>query len=571
MQAPSPEGAKMQDIGEFWGIDKGGVFFGNAKLSNRHCVVMLNNEPKYKSATPMKPNSSFVARPIIVFLTRKSMMMKFALLIIAIFISTGVFSQQLVLPGDHPDPSVVKIGDTYWASATTSNWAPVYPLLQSKDLLHWTTTGHIFDTLPSWADYYFWAPEITFDSGKVYVYYAAHKKGGNLCVAVASADKPEGPYTDHGPLICEAVGSIDAFPMRDENGKLYIIWKEDANSVGKPTSIWAMQMNEARTTLSGERIELFRNDTAIWEKNLVEGVAMIKNNGYFYAFYAGAGCCGIACTYGVGIARSKSLLGPWEKYAKNPVLTANDRWSCPGHGTPVEKDGRHFFMYHAYDKKNNVYTGREGLLMEYVFTKDDWISFKQDSIVSDNTLLTKPITDEFDGDNLSLDWQWSVFQKPIYSLGKGSLSLQGTPGGAGSFLGQKTLSGNYIVNVTINTAASTSAAGVAAIGDEKNIIYAAYKNGQVNVIQVKDGKDTMIASRKIPAQPAITLRMHVANGKDIRFFYSVNGNVFSSLHKNLINGAFLPPWDRAVRAGILSKGAANTKAVFDQFEMGNNY
>ncbi len=152
-------------------------------------------------------------------------------------IMTGFSSlaQQLVLPGDHPDPSVVKIGDTYWASATTSNWMPAYPLLQSKDLVNWTPKGHVFNQLPPWADYYFWAPEISYENGKVYVYYAAHKKNGNLCLGIASADKPEGSYRDHGPIMCEEAGSIDAFPMRDENGKLHLIWKEDANSVKKPT------------------------------------------------------------------------------------------------------------------------------------------------------------------------------------------------------------------------------------------------------------------------------------------------------------------------------------------------
>ena len=110
--------------------------------------------------------------------------------------------------------SVVKISDTYWASATTSNWAPAYPILQSKDLINWKTTSHVFTKLPPWADYYFWAPEISYENGKVYVYYAAHKKGGNLCLGIASADQPEGPYKDHGPLMCEAAGSIDAFPMR---------------------------------------------------------------------------------------------------------------------------------------------------------------------------------------------------------------------------------------------------------------------------------------------------------------------------------------------------------------------
>ena len=189
-----------------------------------------------------------------------------AIISIACFFSKA---QQLVLRGDYPDPSVIKIGNEYWASATTSNWMPAYPLLKSKDLINWKTVSHVFMKLPDWADYYFWAPELSYDNGKVYVYYAAHKKGGNLCVGVASADKPEGPYTDHGPLICQEVGSIDAFPMRDENGKLYLIWKEDGNSVGKPTPNWAQELNEERTKLIGEKKNYsvtMRHGKRIWWK-----------------------------------------------------------------------------------------------------------------------------------------------------------------------------------------------------------------------------------------------------------------------------------------------------------------
>src|SRR3954452_16086275 len=208
--------------------------------------------------------------------------LKTVVLLVAAFAVIPASAQRLILRGDHPDPSIVKIGDTYWASATTSNWMPVYPILKSPDMVHWTTQGYIFDKLQKWADYYFWAPEITYDNGKVYVYYAAHKKGGNLCLGIATADKPEGPYKDLGPMMCEEVGSIDAFPMRDENGKLYLIWKEDANSVKKPTPIWAMEMKEDRSSLIGEKHELFRNKIA-WEENLVEGVSIIKHGDYYYA------------------------------------------------------------------------------------------------------------------------------------------------------------------------------------------------------------------------------------------------------------------------------------------------
>ena len=217
---------------------------------------------------------------------------------------SSIYAQQLVMPGDHPDPSVVKIGKNYWATATTSNWFPAYPLLSSKDLITWKQSGYVFDSLPAWADYYFWAPEISYDNGKVYVYYSAHKKGGNLCVAVASADRPEGPYKDHGPLVCQSDGSIDAFPVRDENGKLFLVWKEDGNSIKQPTPIFAQQINEERTAMLGEKVELFRNSLP-WEGNLVEGVSIIKHEDYYYAFYAAAGCCGAGCTYKTGVARSK--------------------------------------------------------------------------------------------------------------------------------------------------------------------------------------------------------------------------------------------------------------------------
>jgi xylan 1,4-beta-xylosidase len=492
-------------------------------------------------------------------------MKRMAMLFAQIMLSFFVFAQQLVLPGDYPDPSVVKIGGTYWASATTSNWAPAYPILQSKDLIHWKTITHVFPKLPVWADYYFWAPELSYENGRVYVYYAAHKKGGNLCVGVASADKPEGPYTDHGALVCQEVGSIDAFPMRDENGKLYLIWKEDANSVGKPTSIWAMEMNEDRTALLGEKKELFRN-TIPWEGNLVEGVSMVKRGDYFYAFYAAAACCGPACTYGTGIARSRKLLGPWEKYEKNPILTSTQEWTCPGHGTPIEKDGKHYFMYHAYDKQSTVFTGRQGLLIEYLFKDDGWIEFvKNNNEEPDFTI--KNTSDNFKGNTLSDKWQWSVFQNPDYKLQGGEIYLTAMPVPSGAFLGQKTYSANYTATTKLHSKKSTAAAGIAAIGDEKNIITALYQNGTIQINQVKDGKELELLKQSIPKKKKIKLRMEVSNGKGIQFFYSAHGSSYMPLNEKIIDGSFLPPWDRAVRVGIVAKGTNNMIAAFDDFKL----
>ena len=80
--------------------------------------------------------------------------------IVCFFSGFPLFSQRLTLRGDYPDPSVIRIGDRYYASATTSNWMPAYPILESSDLENWKLTGHVFLQLPGWADYYFWAPEL---------------------------------------------------------------------------------------------------------------------------------------------------------------------------------------------------------------------------------------------------------------------------------------------------------------------------------------------------------------------------------------------------------------------------
>ena len=473
-------------------------------------------------------------------------------------------AQRLVLPGDHPDPSVVKIGNTYWATATTSNWMPVYPLLQSTDLIHWKNTGYVFDQKPQWADYYFWAPEISYENGKVYIYYSAHKKGGNLCVGVASADRPEGPYTDHGPLICQPDGSIDAFPMRDENGKLYLIWKEDGNSINQPTPIWAQQLNEERTALIGEKVELFRNSKP-WEGNLVEGVAMIQHGDYFYAIYAAAGCCGVGCTYQTGVARAKNLLGPWEKYSQNPVLTGNEKWMCPGHGTAIEKDSKYYFLYHAYNTKSSVFTGRQGVLKEFQFTPDNWIQFvPESSHIPDSA---KVINDSFTDTALSNRWQWSVFKHIDYTIKNGNIIVQALPDASGAYLGQFIYTADYTATTTLLPKKSTAEAGLALIGDDKNMLQIVVSKNNIKVVQLKGDKETIVAQKTISRQKKIYLSLQVKNNKEVTFLYSTNAKQYHIVNTQPLDASYLPPWDRAIRVGIVARGQASEKAVFTDFSL----
>ena len=480
-----------------------------------------------------------------------------------------------VLAGDYPDPSVTKVGNTYWATATSSNWGPTFPLLKSTDLQHWTLVGHVFPgERPAWADYYFWAPEISQDGDRTYVYYTAHRRGGNLSVGVASADKPEGPYRDHGPLVGQPDGSIDGFPTRDEKGQPYLIWKEDGNSQHKPTPLWAQRLNADRTALIGEKTELFRN-TAPWEGNLVEGPSVVRHGGYFYLFYAANGCCGAGCTYATGVARAKRLLGPWEKFAQNPVLTKNDTWACPGHGTAVERDGRWFLLHHAYRTDGFAQVGRQGVLSEFEWTAGGWPRFlNHHGTPATPAPVPAVVADEFAAPVLGPAWEWPVEDKPPFALRDGQLRLTAQLGGGGAALGRSTLAARYQAIATLLAPAALpagTAAGIAALGDPNNSLNLSAGDNKLRLWERRDGKDRTLAETALPVAAALRLRLRALGNGQFRFAWSSDGTQWTDMQpaSDTVNGQFLPPWDRGVRVGVVAQGPPTATATFERFELDN--
>ena len=67
-------------------------------------------------------------------------MNKLAFFLLGMICSLNAVGQEVyfhnpVIRGDMPDPSVIKIKDTYYAAGTSSEWAPFYPMFTSKDLI----------------------------------------------------------------------------------------------------------------------------------------------------------------------------------------------------------------------------------------------------------------------------------------------------------------------------------------------------------------------------------------------------------------------------------------------------
>jgi xylan 1,4-beta-xylosidase len=465
-----------------------------------------------------------------------------------------------VIPGDFPDPSVIRVGEDYYATATTGGWSPHFPLLHSRDLINWEIVGAVFSEKPAWAKGDFWAPEIIADRGRYFVYYTARReegknKKGTLCVAVAVAEKPAGPYTDKGALACQEMGSIDAFFVRDENDKPFLIWKEDGNDRQQPTWLYAQQLDESGTKLIGKAKKLFRNDAA-WENHVVEGSFIIRRDGWFYHFYSGNACCGRGCNYAMGVARSKTLLGKWEKNPANPILAANQTWQCPGHGSIVETpDGRDFLLYHAYRRRSDAFNiGREALLDEVKF-ENGWATINDGRGASNGATVPLKgarqrtafafLNDEFSDGLLAPKWTYPLYNFQRARLENGFLIIApdekqlATEKIPEVVVAERTVSGTYTATTRIDykNLAGDEYAGISAYSWRTEAVGVSIGNGKIFTWRRAAGKQQEVSSRPLPQNSsAILLRIEAVEGENYHFSFSPDGNSFETIGETIITG-----------------------------------
>ncbi|HPZ31795.1 MAG TPA: glycoside hydrolase 43 family protein [Limnochordia bacterium] len=56
-------------------------------------------------------------------------------------------AQNPVIWADVPDPSVIRVGDTYYMTSTTMHVNPGVPIMKSKDLVNWEIVNYVYDIL----------------------------------------------------------------------------------------------------------------------------------------------------------------------------------------------------------------------------------------------------------------------------------------------------------------------------------------------------------------------------------------------------------------------------------------
>lgn len=304
-----------------------------------------------------------------------------------------------VLDENFPDPAVLKAPDGYYyAYATQGEAGGVMQNIQiarSPDLLQWDRVGDALPTKPVWASQTqdFWAPHVALRDGRYYLYYSAKpdaaltdsKRG--LCLAVATATRPEGPFVDIGqPLKCgDSFINIDPMSYDDPaTGQKLLYW----GSGFGPIMVQPLaddRISFAPGSSATNLVDVIKTDDPKNYQRLVEGAWVTRKDGYYYLFYSGDNCCGPQAHYAVMVARARSAAGPFETLAEasdanNSVILAGDsRWIAPGHNAVVEDDkGQHWIVYHAVDaqrpraKDSDDINSRRVMLVKRLEWADGW-------------------------------------------------------------------------------------------------------------------------------------------------------------------------------------------------------
>lgn len=483
------------------------------------------------------------------------------------FVLRAQLNRGAVIAGDFADPSVIKVGKTYFAVGTSSEWAPHFPVYKSDDLKSWSQAGYVFDKAPKWTAGSFWAPEYYKIKDTYYIYYTARRKSDNTSyIGVATSKYPDKGFVDHGTLITFGKEAIDAF-IFDDDGQLYISFKAYGLD-DRPIELLSSKLSADGLHLEGEMVSILKDDQKIG----MEGQSILKKNGYYYLFYSAGNCCGIECNYNVRVARSRNINGPYEKYAGNPILTENTQWKCMGHGTFVTGvDGREFYLHHAYNKQSTILTGREALISEVVWSgPDGWPAFKLQEIIGGD----KPgIIDNFATPEISKYWQWDFRNStPQIKQQKGVLSLSGSakPGNeAGIVLTTRPVSSQFVTE-TIVLNQNAALKGLAFYGDANAAIGIGIQGKQVQIWQVQGKNFSSLAKAKVSGTGPVALRLSLDDKGLCQFYYKQGTSDWKSLVPvKEIKASTLLQWDRSPRVGFHFKGDQSLNAQFGVFTMKN--
>lgn len=272
---------------------------------------------------------------------------------------------------DFPDPTVIRASDgffyAYATQATVAGQTVNIQVARSRDLVRWERLGDALPVKPVWANQTqkFWAPHVSQHGDKFYLYYSADPNTlTGLCLAVATAKNPQGPFTDIGkPLKCgKSFVNIDPMAYDDpRTGKRLLYWGSGFEPL-RVQELAADRVSFKQGSRAREVVFPIKTEDPANYQRLIEGAWVTERDGYYYLFFSGDNCCGDKAHYAVMVARSRSAEGPFETLAsatgapQSVILELNMRFIAPGHNSVIrDAAGDDWLIYHAIDtNKRNI-------------------------------------------------------------------------------------------------------------------------------------------------------------------------------------------------------------------------
>lgn len=269
-----------------------------------------------------------------------------------------------VIPGDHPDPTLTRIGSNFYTSGSSFN--PTPKIYRSTDLVHWEVTAQ--PVSPSWSQYGdnpgggIWGGHMVFYNG---IYWHYFGKGGSSMYFV-TADQPQGPWSApvrvQVPAGMSGLGVDNSIFIDTDNGKWYLLTKsgQENNHIvelgenGQPSGV-VLDLTWLNPNSEGNPYG--------W----AEGPVMWKYNGYYFYSFA---------QHLVGsqyVMRSDTLTddeSAWTIVGTNIFTGPSSTFNRPNHISPVIMldDSSSWVIVHSYHSSGSWYAqGRQGLLCQVTY------------------------------------------------------------------------------------------------------------------------------------------------------------------------------------------------------------
>lgn len=475
-----------------------------------------------------------------------------------------------VLAGFYPDPSVCRVGDTFYLVNSSFSFFPGVPLFESKDLVNWQQIGHVLDRpsqLPlegQGVSGGIYAPDIQYNAkNKTYYMITTNVGKGNFFVKTTD---PRQGWSE--PVYLPQIDGIDPSFLFDDNGRAYIV--HNAPVMGQADyegqrAIRLLEFDVKNECTIGEPHEIVRGGTHVTERPIwIEGPHLYRIGKYYYLMCAegGTGDAHSEVIFRAPLKADLTQAASWEECPFNPILTQRDltderpdRVICTGHADLVQDQQKQWwavFLGCRPYERSFYNTGRETFLLPVTW-RDGWpiildkgqavpTVVNKKGLGANQRLMSGNFTYTDHFDSPTLHQRWIFLRNPdmkhfSWGQGKGltikpaSSSITDMQSPSALFCRQQHTNFTIETELTFAPENHRQLAGLALLQNEQfNFVFGKTQlDGKAAVVLERTEKTTVLAaSAFIDGDQPLRLRVS-GSGRYYSFYYAVGQGPWQTL------------------------------------------